>query len=251
MNKADEIEEITPGTYKVTLSSSGLPFGTSGKAQVTVFKNGKLFMGSWLWDLSSIDYFNIVAQNGDEILIKISANWCSCEHTKLLICKKTIMENTLTIDGVKITLTDEQSKQLKEQLCKPKEPEKPEKITWESLGEVRGWYVTSTAIVIEANSFETMKTHPRNKSTWPTKKLAEASIALAQLMQLRVRILETIDPNTPLRSPSFMVGHDGFGRISIGKVSGARGPLLFATRRQAEKLLNDCADLLEIAKPLL
>lgn len=248
MNKADEIEEITPGTYKVTLSSSGLPFGTSGKAQVTVFKNGKLFMGSWLWDLSSIDYFNIVAQNGDEILIKISANWCSCEYTKLLICKKTIMENTLTIDGVKITLTAEQSKQLKDQLCKPKEPEK---LTWEGLGQISGWYVSSTSVVREVDSHVNMATVDCNKGTWPTKELAEASIALAQLMQLRVRILETIDPNTPLGSLSFMVGHDGFGRIRIGRVPGARGPLLFATRRQAEKLLNDCADLLEIAKPLL
>jgi hypothetical protein len=54
--------------------------------------------------------------------------------------------------------------------------------TWEELEKVCGWFDTGDSVVVKS---DVCKTKPTNKNIFATKEQAEASIALAQLSQLR------------------------------------------------------------------
>ena len=56
-------------------------------------------------------------------------------------------------------------------------------MSWEELGHVKGYYMWEDCTITDANCI----TSPRNRNVWPTKELAEAALALSQLLQLRDR----------------------------------------------------------------
>jgi len=88
------------------------------------------------------------------------------------------MKNYINIEGKEIELTEEQIKLIKESIV---EPVKGLPNTWEELKRVNGFY---TGVASDIGMADTL-TRETNKNVFATKEQAEASIALAQLSQLK------------------------------------------------------------------
>lgn len=120
-------------------------------------------------------------------------------------------------------------------------------MSWNDLGKVKGWYVTSMGFVYELGEEEANRS---NKGTWPTKELAEASVALSQLLQLRDRWngnwkadWQKADEKHVITIIADRTQKDWF--TAVNKV------LAFKTPELRDKFLDTFRDLIEIAKPLL
>jgi len=97
---------------------------------------------------------------------------------KIVTYKTKQMKNYINIEGKEIELTEEQIKLIKESIV---EPVKGLPNTWEELKRVNGFY---TGVASDIGMAETL-TRETNKNVFSTKEQAEASIALAQLSQLK------------------------------------------------------------------
>jgi hypothetical protein len=125
-------------------------------------------------------------------------------------------------------------------------PDKGLPRSWKELNNVSGYYVTDTA-GLKAYSFATCKT---NRNTWPTLEEAEASIALAQLCQLRDRYNGGWKPDWNAEAKKYVIYR------SIEGISGASyftlpHVLAFKTPELRDEFMKNFADLIEKAKPLL
>ncbi len=118
---------------------------------------------------------------------------------------------------------------------------------WKDLGEIRGFYIDDCSnIVSYTNNIPLVK----NKNTWPTKELAEASSALCQLVRFRNIYNEGWTPNwTDLTDKHVIttesdciVGHSYANHSEL---------LAFKTADIRDKFLNAFKDLIEIARPFL
>ena len=131
----------------------------------------------------------------------------------------------------------------KEELESPKKPK-----DWEDLVTVSGYWVEegSETICIKAHCCN------RIKNIFPKKEQAEASIALAQLLQLMQHPYWNGDWEPDWgdckikRAITFH--HE---KPQIGGVIGTRNLLTFAMKAKAQEFLESYKDLIEIAKPLL
>lgn len=119
---------------------------------------------------------------------------------------------------------------------------------WEDLYEVKGWFVGFHSDVVTSGS---MRTADSVKNRFPTKKEAEACLALAQLCQLRDRYNDGRKPNWEDETEikwCIEFCKDRIGttdRISCHKI------LTFKTEELRDEFLENFKDLIEIAKPLL
>lgn len=129
-------------------------------------------------------------------------------------------------------------------------PDKGLPKTWEELGEIYGYYVDSNSCV-DNLPIAPFPTRQRTRNTWPTLEEAEASIALAQLCQLRDRY------NGGWRANWTDTNHEKF---CIGVLSGGiaafdwyrlQHVLCFKTEELRDEFMKNFADLIEKAKPLL
>lgn len=119
--------------------------------------------------------------------------------------------------------------------------------TWEELGEVAGYWVSSSS---EARFEESLLCEERNKNLWPSKEEAEASIALAQLCQLRDAYNEGWKPDwgdANYKYSIFMIEDEMVPQL-ITQVSKI---LCFKTKELRDLFLENFKDLIETAKPLL
>lgn len=130
-------------------------------------------------------------------------------------------------------------------------PEKGLPKTWKDMGYITG-------CVVHWNHFEgvgilgsDVEANQRNRAIWPTEAEAEASIALAQLCQLRDRY------NGGWRANWTDTNHEKF---CIGVLSGGiaafdwyrlQHVLCFKTEELRDEFMKNFADLIEKAKPLL
>ena len=119
--------------------------------------------------------------------------------------------------------------------------------TWEELKYISGAYISSAlSNVITVNS---VKTDYYTKNTFPTKELAEAALALAQLLQLRDRYNGD--------NEGFIAGKGNYCiTISNNGISKSwdvytQQVLAFRTIELRDEFYNNFKDLIEIAKPLL
>lgn len=118
--------------------------------------------------------------------------------------------------------------------------------TWEDLRYISGAYISALSKVITDNS---VRTYPSSKNIFPTKELAEAALALAQLLQLRDRYNGD--------NKGFIYNKDNycitFFNNSIFKCwnSNIQQVLAFRTIELRDEFYNNFKDLIEIAKPLL
>ena len=118
--------------------------------------------------------------------------------------------------------------------------------TWEDLRYISGAYISNLSNINTINSTETI---PSAKNIFPTKELAEAALALAQLLQLRDRyngdnkgfIFDKSNYCISVYNNNIYKSHD----ICAQEV------LAFRTRELRDEFYNNFKDLIEIAKPLL
>lgn len=128
---------------------------------------------------------------------------------------------------------------------KKKEEKLPTK--WEDFERIGGWYVSGFASIEKLIPERPLN----NKNIWPTKELAEASLALCQLIRYR-------DAWNKGWVPDWEDGNSNKYGICIsnnriiGTLSSYKQIILsFETSILRDKFLIEFKDLLEIAKPLL
>ena len=118
--------------------------------------------------------------------------------------------------------------------------------TWEDLKYISGAYISALSYIDTINSIETI---PSAKNTFPTKELAEAALALAQLLQLRDRY------NNDNKGFIFLKNNYciTFVNNSIQKsvYFHSQRILAFRTRELRDEFYDNFKELIEIAKPLL
>ena len=113
----------------------------------------------------------------------------------------------------------------------------PDKLpkTWEEIKEVKGWWVEDGHEIVHEDGIDTWTP----LAVFPTKEEAEASIALAQLCQLRDRY-------------NGQIGCRGCGyMLSLGETWDNSNVIRFKTKELRNEFAKNFADLIEKAKPLL
>lgn len=121
--------------------------------------------------------------------------------------------------------------------------------SWEELGEFSGYYVTTSLDIIGANKYHT--TYKDNKNIFATKEQAEASIALAQLSQLREIYRNNWVPDwTDFDEEKFCIE---FYENEINKdcYYSQHIFLSFQDAETRDLFLENFRDLIEQAKPLM
>lgn len=127
-------------------------------------------------------------------------------------------------------------------------PDKELPRSWGELNNVSGYYVTDTAD-LKVYSFLACET---NRNTWPTKEEAEASIALAQLCQLRDRYNGGWKPDWGRESDELKhCVNIECGKITANIWRTTQHVLTFKTPELRDKFMENFSDLIEKAKPLL
>ena len=119
--------------------------------------------------------------------------------------------------------------------------------TWEELKKVKGFWVTDRSELATADSYALEV----NRNVFPTKELAEASIAMAQLSQLREVYRQGWEPNwNNINEKKYCIAF-GFNRIITHSYYYNHEFLSFQTPEIRDEFLNNFASLIETAKPLM
>lgn len=140
---------------------------------------------------------------------------------------------------------DQEKSTFEEIVFKPTNP-KPE---WKDFGHIDGWYISSDSTVVASSSYVTSGDH--NKNTWPSKKEAEACLALSQLCQWRDKYNEGWKPDWTDFSEYKYVIVMNRGKIEPSINCTTSKVLAFKSQDILNKFLEDFRDLIEVAKPLL
>ena len=119
--------------------------------------------------------------------------------------------------------------------------------TWEDLKYISGAYISSAlSNVITVNS---VKTDYYTKNTFPTKELAEAALALAQLLQLRDRY-NGDNEGFIFNKNNYCISVHNYN-IDKSWHTQIQRVLAFRTKELGDEFYKNFKDLIEIAKPLL
>lgn len=119
--------------------------------------------------------------------------------------------------------------------------------TWEELGRVEGYYVNSDS---EAGSYNS-PTKRSVMNVFPTKELAEASIAMAQLSQLREVYRDGWKPNWDDISQIKHVIELGKNKLIVNYCYLSSKFLSFQSPEIRDEFLKNFRELIETAKPLM
>lgn len=117
---------------------------------------------------------------------------------------------------------------------------------WEDLEEIKGYYVTPQCYISEVSG----KGDSMGRNIWPTRELAQASVALCQLVRLR-------DIYNGGWVPDYVDEYSKYAIRSIHEkcdiltYTSLRNVLTFRTVDLARQFLTNFKDLIEKAKPLL
>ena len=116
---------------------------------------------------------------------------------------------------------------------------------WEELKSVSGFYISS-----DANVFPSFYIGNFQKNVFPTKKEAEAMLAMAQLCQLRDVWNEGWKPDWSKSSPKYVIEVLEY-HLSSETYIHTRHPMAFKSAELRDRFLETFRDLLETAKPFL
>lgn len=169
------------------------------------------------------------------------------EQFKKLVLKQNNMENK----SIKINIPegmeiDKEKSSFEEIVFKSKEKQLPK--TWEELKEVKGYYVDMYSIVKPADAFA----EDNNRNVFPTKELAEAALALAQLLQLRDAYNDGWIPNWEGTNGKYVITKTLSGNKIKKDIYWSSYKLMtFKTEELRDKFFDNFQDLLQIANPLL
>lgn len=117
---------------------------------------------------------------------------------------------------------------------------------WEDFGEIKGFYISTDSDIISRYG----ECSYLDKNVWPTRELAEAALALSQLMQWRKKIVGDWEPDWRGRGTYkwCIVVSENVIEVSTWYT---HAPLSFQKEKQAQDFLKEFGDLIQIAKPLL
>lgn len=125
-----------------------------------------------------------------------------------------------------------------------------EELDWSEFGKVSGWYISSDMELCQATL---AKPDEYSKDIYPTRRLAEASLALCQLLQWRNKVwLEDGDwtPDWENHSEKYCI-EVYLCKIRATSWSGYSKVLSFRTPEIRDKFLRQHRELIEKAKELL
>lgn len=119
---------------------------------------------------------------------------------------------------------------------------------WEDLPILKGCYISSDSKVVGINNGTIEEI---NKNIWPTKELAEAALALSQLMQLRQAWIGDWKPDFTSSTSKYVIMNYK-DKVSADLQSYQVSHILtFPNAGLRDNFFTTFKDLLEIAKPLL
>lgn len=125
--------------------------------------------------------------------------------------------------------------------------------SWEELMEVNGYYILSDSGIGRINDVPAIKSQ---RKTFPTRELAEAAVALAQLLQLRDAYNNSYEkdwkPDWYSDEVKYVI-HNHKNNVIQGTSYNTNKLLNFATSELCDKFIScpKIKELLEIAKPLI
>lgn len=120
--------------------------------------------------------------------------------------------------------------------------------TWEELGYIKGWHFDSNCTLFKD---DILKVLPFNRNIFPTKELAEASLALTQLLQLREVYNDGWQPDWTNDSINkYCIFVDG-NILKKACFSTSQIVMSFKTQELRNEFFENFKDLIEIAMPLL
>ena len=121
--------------------------------------------------------------------------------------------------------------------------------TWEEVGVIKGWYTYAGGSIDYFS--EGTSTNYADRNIFPTKEEAEASLALAQLCQLRDIYNEGWKPNWAIyKTEKWCIEIVNY-KILKNTYYTIHRVLAFKTKELRDKFLENFRDLIETAKPLL
>ena len=129
-------------------------------------------------------------------------------------------------------------------IFKPTKSEFPKK--WEDLKHVNGYWINCDSEVLNATGFPC---NNANKSLWPSKELAEAALALSQLLQLRDvyngewKWIFGLDRG-------YIIFNE-YNKLTLSSVGNYNAPLVFKSPEIRDLFAETFEDLIKIALPLL
>ena len=118
--------------------------------------------------------------------------------------------------------------------------------TWEELKNISGYYISSFCGIADSSLVNASN---YTKNIFPTKKLAEAALALAQLLQLRDRYNGDNEGFIFLEN-NYCI-YNNRNSIHFNIYANTNSLLAFRTRELRNEFYENFKDLIEIAKPLL
>jgi hypothetical protein len=121
--------------------------------------------------------------------------------------------------------------------------------SWQDLENLKGFYVgiNSDVVVTRDNVIKTKTNH----FIFATKEQAEASIALAQLSQLREVYRDGWKPNWTTEDKKFCIETFGNNQLEIDNWHRKNYFLSFQSYEIAQEFLNNFRELIEKARPLM
>jgi hypothetical protein len=130
-----------------------------------------------------------------------------------------------------------------------KEIEKELPKSWEELGEIEGYFVSECSKI--SDYFLTHTKNGINRNIFATEEQAEASIALAQLSQLREVYRQGWKPDWENGNDAkwCIIVHEN--KLTIREYIVSNTFLSFQTRGIASQFLDNFSELIEKAKPLM
>jgi len=162
--------------------------------------------------------------------------------------KNNKMTNQVTIQIPQGYEIDQDNSDLTTGIVKFKPDKKPLPTKWEDLDEVDGYYVETDCSIVDA---EEMIADEVNRNIWPTKELAEASLALCQLVRLRDIYNDGWQADYTNSNQNKHSIYLYKNETSISFYSFTQNVLAFKDRETAELFSETFADLILQAKPLL
>lgn len=121
--------------------------------------------------------------------------------------------------------------------------------SWEGLNTVKGYYLEKECDV--SATYGRVRSNDDNKNVYPTKELAEASLALCQLLQLKDRYNGDWKPNWRNGNELKYVICCKSGIPNKSTAIRFSAIMSFKTLELRDEFFKNFKDLLEIAKPLL
>ena len=119
-------------------------------------------------------------------------------------------------------------------------------MSWSELGNIKGFYISSSNAILDANCAPTEFT----RDVWPTKELAEAALSLSQLLQLRDAWSECNTEEVAGRIVWHGITNQKGEAVGMGS-DYINMPLRFKTEETRDAFLKQFRPLIETALPLL